>query len=410
MIKFLCILSMLNLSCHFLPNSKIDKQKVFVTDYFLKQHFGANFFNEKDELKRFIAAKELGLDIIRLTPSKWASFRPGAKKGEFLIGDQKEYKGLYKKDLEELIRILDMANGTGLKVILTFLNIPGLMWRQHNNNKPDCRIWNDFKFHKQAAQFMADIAEAVSKHPAVVALNPINEPAPEHCFSFPVDWADSSAYKKWQEDIIKTPADLNLLYKLMHENIRKYNQDIPIIFDSSFYATPHALPFLIPFEDKHVLYSIHMYEPFIYTFQRKPGLLYPGIIPFGEKTKNSQYWDKIALKNFFEPILSWQKQNSISNNRIIVGEFGIDRLAKGAINYFTDLIDIFNEYGWTWIFYSFREYNFTKMDYEMGQERPGWHYWQAMEKNQSPDYSRYKKSEFIEVIKKSIAKQRSIDF
>lgn len=377
-------------------------------DYFSVQRFGANFFNEDETLERFMAAKKLGLDFIRLTPSKWPSLRPGAKIGEFLIGDQRQYEGLYKKDLDKLLRVLDMVHQSGLKVVLTFLNVPGRMWRQHHNDKPDCRLWSDFTYHDQTADFMTDLSIAISHHPAVVAINPLNEPEPEHCANKTPDWAKPAAYAQWHRDITGSPSDLNILYEKIHQKIRKFNRTISIVLDSSFYATPAALPLLNPLSDDNVLYSFHMYEPYLYTFQKDQRLSYPGISPVGEKGAVSQFWDQAAFKKLFGAVKIWQTMNNIPNHRVMVGEFGIDRLAKGAVNYLRDLIDIFNQHSWHWAFYAFREHNFAKMDYEMGDQAPGFKYWQAIKKKQIPNHRVYQRSQLIDLISNGLGKNSQI--
>jgi endoglucanase len=366
--------------------------------YFITQRFGANFFNENEFTERMSAAKRLGIDFIRLTPSKWQSLRPGAKAGEFLVGDREQYHGLYHKDLDQLKQILDIAHQARLKVVLTFLNVPGRIWRQHNNNITDCRLWRDFKFHDQTGRFFADISLAIGNHPGLVAINPINEPEPEHCHSTPIDWADSSAYRRWYQSVENSPSDLNVLYRNIQKNIRNHNSFLTLIFDSSFYATPAALPFLTPQNDPNIIYSFHMYEPYQFTFQKGSTLSYPGMSPLGELGNINQNWNRAALEPFLSPIKEWQTKFKLPNNRIMVGEFGVDRLAKGAEIYLADLIYLFNANRWHWAFYSFREYGFTKFDYEMGDQKAGWNYWQQIEKKKHPNYSLYQKSNLLKIL------------
>ena len=45
---------------------------------------------------------------------------------------------------------------------------------------------------------------------------------------------------------------------------------------------------------------------------------------------------------------------------------------------------MFNELGWHWAFYSFREDSWTGMDYEIGPGPLGWAYWQAVERGENP--------------------------
>jgi endoglucanase len=88
---------------------------------------------------------------------------------------------------------------------------------------------------------------------------------------------------------------------------------------------------------------------------------YPGIIPmqFEEAKENNPFpsinWNKKTLEEFLQPVREWQQHYHLSSSRILVGEFGCDRTAKGAEAYLIDLIDLFNVNQWHWAFYSFRE-------------------------------------------------------
>jgi len=410
-VKFIVVLSLVLAGCFgHQPVSQraINKSGVYSDggDFFSEQRFGVNFFNEQETLERMMAAKRLGFGFIRLTPSKWKSSRPNANLGEFLIGDRAHYQGLYQKDLDELRKILDMADQVGLKVVLTFLSVPGLMWRQHNHGRLDCRLWRDEALHEQVQDFFADISVAVLKHPAVVAINPLNEPAPEHCATKAPDWADTQGFSAWHRQNQNTASDLNILYKKIHKSIRKFHRTIPIIFGASNYTSGAALPYLTPFSDPHVLYSFHMYEPFFYTYQKKPKLSYPGDIPSGEYGATVKRWDKQALVSFLAPIRNWQEQHKIPHHRIFVGEFGVDRAAPSAVNYLSDVMDIFNEQGWSFALYTFRETAFTKFDYEVGFGKPGWKYWQAIEAGHDPNFRLFKSNELIETILSKIGPQR----
>lgn len=230
--------------------------------YFSQLRTGVNFFNDEETLERMMAVKKLSVDFIRLTPSKWQSVRTGAKLGTFLMGDEKRYRGLIAEDVRVLKSMLDLALKAHLRVVLTFLNILAGCGRQHNGNTPDCRLWQDFSYHEQAAQFMTDVTVAIGNHEALVAINPLNEPEPEHCASVALDWANKDSYAQWHRENKETPRDLNSLYKRIHASIRSVNRTIALVFDASFYATPWALPFLTPLDDKNVIYSFHMYEPF----------------------------------------------------------------------------------------------------------------------------------------------------
>ncbi|MCP3965393.1 MAG: glycoside hydrolase family 5 protein [Lentisphaerae bacterium] len=365
---------------------------------------GANFFNIKEQAGRIAAAHKFGLSWIRLTPSKWHSSISNSVPGDFLIGHG-AYKGLNKADLAVLEKVLDDAMTAKVKVVLTFLDIPGHRWSQHNGGKPDRRIWQSFEEQKQAIQFFTDIASALRYHPALVGINPINEPCPELCGIKFNDWYTDD-YQQWTEKIKGTPQDLNLFYDKLVRSIRKVAPDMPVILDSGFFATPWAFKILRPVSDENTYYSFHVYEPCSFTFQRpKAKYSYPGIAPFGqlEKGDNGVNWDRKSLENvLLKPVIDWQRRYGIPSKKIIAGEFGVFRTAVGADKYLSDLISLFNHYGWHWAFYSFREDSWDKMDYELGTGTPSEKYWNNIQRGKLFDYSTTKDNKLVKNIKNGL--------
>ncbi len=366
------------------------------------QRKGTNFFNEQELHERMKAAQEQGIHWIRLTPSKWKSYRPNTKTGDFLIGSKEKYSGLIKEDLETLKSILDMAHKEGLKVVLTFLSLPNHRWRQHNDDIQERKLFESLNDQEDALTFLGEVTQHLKGHPALVGINPINEPSPELTGMVFDDWTNEN-YSKWFSSIKSGPQDLNLFYRKVVKKIRQFDAEIPIILDVGFYATPWAFKILEPIKEKNIFYSFHMYEPYDYTFQ-KGDYGYPGLIPLGEQKKQKHYWDKSALNTFLLPVLEWQKQYGIPSSQIIVGEFGVYRNALGAAQYLEDLIAIFNKNGWHWAYYSFREDAWDKMDYELGTAKPPYHYWDAVENKKMPNYSLIKDKTLLEKIKAGLKK------
>lgn len=66
-------------------------------------------------------------------------------------------------------------------------------------------------------------------------------------------------------------------------------------------------------------------------------------------------------------------------------EFGINRMVARADQYIKDLMDIFNDYGWHWAFYAFREDTRDGMDFELGNKPVGEPYWNAKVNGELPD-------------------------
>ena len=356
------------------------KEKIDFWDQSQKK--GANIFNRQIAREDIKAAKSYNIAFIRLTPDKFLSAQR-----DFLIGDADNYTGLVAEDLKELIKILDICAEEQMPVVLTMLSLPGSRWKQNNNDKDDLRIWNDVNFQQQAAKFWKDFAAELQDHPAIIGYNILNEPHLERLYNT----ASTHIHETRQEEVQQKLFDF---YKLVIANIRSSDKTTPIILDSSAYGDPKTFRHFKIHNDTNILYSFHMYEPYEYTNQQmnKGKFSYPGKI-------HNTYWNKEALNSYTDYVRSFQKTNNIPSNRILVGEFGGHRTSKGLPDYFRDLMNIFNKNGWHFAFYAFREDVWDGMDYELGDKKLPWEYWQAVEKGETPKLDRNPDNPVFKVLK-----------
>jgi endoglucanase len=372
--------------------------------YWDVQRKGANYFNQTPYADWFVAAKETGIQFVRLAPDKWES-----EKRDFLIGNADSFKEISYRDLETLKTVLDQAQSNDVKVVLTLLSLPGSRWKQNNQDRDDLRIWEQKEYQAQAILLWKTLAKALKDHPALVGYNILNEPHPERLAGIS-DYRQIN-FQDWYRSVKGSLADLNLFYRDIVSAIREVDPFTPIIIDTGLYATPWAITYLIPIEDDKVIYSFHMYEPYAYTTRKinNGRLIYPGNVSLrledAEEDINlnviSINWNSSTLGQFLLPILEWQKKYNIPASRILVGEFGCDRTSKGAEKYLSNLIDIFNAHNWHWAFYSFREDCWDSMDYELGSGKLHWEYWEAIEQGNNLDKFR-KDNPLFNVIKNEL--------
>ncbi|MFC7619258.1 hypothetical protein [Microlunatus sp. GCM10028923] len=73
-----------------------------------------------------------------------------------------------------------------------------------------------------------------------------------------------------------------------------------------------------------------------------------------------QHWDKGTLRELMQPVLEVQRKYGL---RIYVGEFSAIRWAPGAAQYLRDSVELFEEYGWSWTYHSFRDWHGWQLDY-----------------------------------------------
>ena len=335
------------------------------------QQKGANIFNRSVTSDDIKAAKQYEIKFIRLAPDKFMGLGR-----DFLIGNADDYRGLIKEDLQKLKEILDICHREGMPVVITMLSLPGSRWKQNNEDKDDLRIWQDEKYQAQAVLFWQDLATALKDHPAIVGYNILNEPHPERIFAS----KEVHINTVHQEEVQKILYDF---YSRIINHIRLVDEDTPIILDSSAYADPQTFGLMMPQQDQNVLYSFHMYEPYECTnLQMNKGKYkYPGII-------NEKQWDETALREYISPVIQFQKTYNIPGSKILVGEFGGHRMSVGLEKYFKDLTEIFNEAGWHFAFYAFREDTWDGMDYELGTQKLPSGYWEAIERGEKPELER----------------------
>ncbi|MGV8882066.1 MAG: glycoside hydrolase family 5 protein [Rhodoglobus sp.] len=119
-------------------------------------------------------------------------------------------------------------------------------------------------------------------------------------------------------------------------------------------------------DDDNVIYSVHWYELHAYTHQGISSnnsapvstdwpdkMVYPG-------WNGDQYWDKQTLRELMQPIVDIQQKYGV---RIYVGEFSTVRWAPGASQYIRDSVELFEEFGWSWTYHSYRDWHGWQLDY-----------------------------------------------
>lgn len=371
--------------------------------YWDTQHKGANIFNQKMTPEIWQDAKKANITLVRLATDKWKG-----QSRDFLIGNADDYRRLVASDVSQLKKVLDDANRNNVKVVLTMLSLPGSRWKQLNDGRDDTRLWRDSQYQDQAIQFWKALAAQLKNHPAIVGYNILNEPHPETIFGYS-DFSKVDQQKITKQISEPSLACLSAFYQKIVAVIREVDAQTPIVLDVGMYADPRSFVYFKPINDKNVLYSFHMYEPFAYTNKKLNNGKYsfPGMMLLEKDSHQLVRVDKETLETvYFDTVRSWQKKYNVSSNKILVGEFGGNRATKGLDHYFADLISIFDRNSWHWLFYSFREDSWDGMDYELGNKPLGAKYWDAIAKGEKPIQQR-SENNIWNVLESSLKKSQS---
>jgi aryl-phospho-beta-D-glucosidase BglC (GH1 family) len=366
-------------------------------DFWLKPQKGGNSFNRLPPSESYFnALHHYGASWVRLSWDKWPKHDR-----DFLIGNADDYQGLLPDDIATLKRVLDNAQKAGLKVVITPLSLPGMRWSQNNGGEFDDRLWQDKKYWQQSARYWRDVAQALKDHPAIVAYNLINEPAPEKNGGL-AEHAAPAAMHAWYQRQQGSARDLPEFYRTLIAAIREVDPSTPIMVDSGWYAAADAFSYWPQaLTDPRVLYSVHMYEPYEATSapnaKRQKPWVYPGKVPYAGKL---QQWDASRVANYLTQPFTWAQEKGIANHQMVVGELGCVRTLRGCTQYLEDVLTVLDKQQAHWAFYSFREDSWDGMDYELGAKKAPWKYWQAAEQNLPDTVPRHATPEFEPIRKR----------
>lgn len=348
-------------------------------EFWATQKKGANGALNKFRTEWFSDAADVGLEFIRFAPDNLP-----ANDRDFLIGNADDFTALDETDFMLLTRLLDEAHKNHLKIVLTMYSLPGCRWRQKNNDVDDARIWRDESFQNQAIEFWRQLALRLKDHPAIVAYNPLNEPHPDQAFGFE---EPTPEFVKWFEKSKNTAADLNQFNRRMVAAIRSVDPATPIVLDGYFFADAKGFPFIEPVDDPNTLYAFHNIAPWQFAAFRinKERYSYPDKLP--------NVWDGPGVPWTFEtlatridPVIEFAAKYNIPAHRIIASEFWCDRRVSGCKEYLADVIKLYNSKNWHWAFYDFRSDGaWGGLDYELGADKLGWRFWQAVENGEDPE-------------------------
>jgi len=165
------------------------------------------------------------------------------------------------------------------------------------------------------------------------------------------------------------------LAKELTTAIRAADRVHPIVIEPPGWGNPEAFTDLEPMTtDPNTVYSFHFYAPFDFTHQRGKagtlkatpedhpgGLHYPGTIKAFWETAPTEVWNRDTIRDRVQPALEFRRKYHVA---VWCGEFGCTRWADGAHQYLSDCLETWEELGFGWAYYSYREW--YAMDLEKG--------------------------------------------
>lgn len=111
----------------------------------------------------------------------------------------------------------------------------------------------------------------------------------------------------------------------------------------------------------NVYYSPHFYLPMKFTHQQLPGAT--------TYTKAISYPSSKITKSLLVSLLSPAVAFKLKTGKpVMIGEFSAVRWANSAYTYLRDVIDLFESYGFTWMYQIFRENNCWSLEWDSNRD------------------------------------------
>jgi len=247
-----------------------------------------------------------------------------------LAKDLNAYYDWLNMSLDFLDEVILECEKNGILIIIDLHSAPG---GRTTEGFTENRMFQEKEYQEEFIEVWKVIVNRYKDNNTVWAYDLVNEP---------IDDATSIDCFNWNRLAWETSIQ-----------IREIDQDTVIIIEPALGGSPEGFLKFYPLDIQNVIYSIHMYSPFAFTHQglygQNTGIYYPGEI-------EGIYWDKEKLRLVLQPVRDFQLKYNV---HIIIGEFSAIRITpdNSACRYISDLIDIFEEYEWDWIYHAFREWN-----------------------------------------------------
>jgi aryl-phospho-beta-D-glucosidase BglC (GH1 family) len=153
--------------------------------------------------------------------------------------------------------------------------------------------------------------------------------------------------------------------------IRRHAPASTIITGSNMWNWPSTYDFLSPFEDDNIIYSVHFYEPLLFTHQNAPWInnpeikeerTYPG--DYGEGfvrkyslTLSKGVWNRERIAKEFEPVNNFRKKY---NANVICNEFGVYTPVElqSQLRWYDDLLFVLKDMGIGFSYWNYKNLDF----------------------------------------------------
>jgi cysteinyl-tRNA synthetase len=255
--------------------------------------------------------------------------------------------GINQTALNYLDNLVDWAAEADIYVVINFRSGPGRNEAAiHMSDGAIFDVWENQEAQDAWIDMWRFTAERYKDNPVVIGYTLFTEPHPNVL----VDPDYELTPFEVQAEIEGSLMDWNIFAKEITLGIREKDTETPIIIDSIGWAAPDFFSILQPTGDPYTIYSVHMYDPDLYSHQEvnKIKISYPDVVTYyGEKINFDRNW----LEEDLIPVIQFAEEHQVS---IFVGEYGPMRWVPGGESYLFDLMDIFEKQDWHYAYYAWR--------------------------------------------------------
>jgi len=182
---------------------------------------------------------------------------------------------------------------------------------------------------------------------------------------------DHVLFETLNEPVAPSPEIWNDVKDRLCRVIRKNAPDSTIVTGSNMWNWPNTFSAMTPFDDDNIIYSVHFYEPLLFTHQNAPWMNSPEIKE--ERTYPDDYgqgfirkygfiqsagnWDRSRFAEEFEPVSEFSKKY---NAPVICNEFGVYTPVelKAQLRWYEDLLSVLREMNIGFSYWNYKNLDF----------------------------------------------------
>lgn len=139
--------------------------------------------------------------------------------------------------------------------------------------------------------------------------------------------------------------------------LRENKPDVWVMIEPGPWGMPNGFDEMPVIDDPRIVYCWHHFAPHGYTHQGHgkysgpefDGKPYPGPLHVFGPDSPVEVWDKARLREYMRPAIEFKRRHDV---RMIVSGMGVFRRAPGRERWLSDSLEIFEEEGFDWAYFS----------------------------------------------------------